>query len=380
MMPDVFYTGGEIESTGGQRFAEFIARFCPATEKDRQLILAMFATAFWGGRGGMRPAFVVTADRGHGVGKSTLTDMLSHLAGGHVEISQHEDAAAAKKRLLSPEGIDKRIVRIDNIKSRRFSWADLESMITSAKIGGHQMYKGEATRPNTIVYCLTLNGVSLSTDLAQRCVIVKLQQPNRDASENDWHTETIRFIDQHRSELISDLIGFLQLPKTLLKRHGRWATWESEVLSRLPDPEAVQRLVHERMDGADTDAESILEIESYFGDMLRDLGFEPNACKVHIPNKIVGEWYCKLMNDRKALTEVMRLLRQYISQERLHRIIENPSKRHGSGFLWIGENCPESSNADYSLMTRLCERQKARVTVVNVGKAKKKTRRAEHAT
>ena len=80
---------------------------------------------------------------------------------------------AIVKRLLSPQGRGKRVVLLDNVKSHRFSWAELEAFITSPVISGHEMYRGEGQRPNTTTVAITVNGASLSKDLAQRAIVVR---------------------------------------------------------------------------------------------------------------------------------------------------------------------------------------------------------------
>ena len=106
-----------------------------------------------------------------------------------------------KSRLLSSDGASKRVVLLDNVKSFKFSWAELESLITAPTISGRKLYIGEGQRPNNITFILTLNGVSLSTDLAQRCVIVKLKKPD---FSGDWEESTRRFIAKHRHEIVSE--------------------------------------------------------------------------------------------------------------------------------------------------------------------------------
>ena len=59
---------------------------------------------------------------------------------------------------------------------------------------------------NTLVWVLTLNGARLTKDIAERCIILKLQRPTFNPT---WEAETRSFIEQHRWEIISD-IGMLQ--------------------------------------------------------------------------------------------------------------------------------------------------------------------------
>ena len=144
---------------------------------DGHLLKAMWATALWGGTGGAGPAFVITSDLGRGVGKSRLAALTGYLVGGSLDFSAKEDIATIKQRLLSPDALTHRVAFLDNVKSLRFSWAELGALVTSVEISGKRMFVGEVQRPNTFTWFGTLNGASLSTDMAQRCVIIKLGRP-----------------------------------------------------------------------------------------------------------------------------------------------------------------------------------------------------------
>jgi hypothetical protein len=112
-----FYACTSPTPGNGSTLDTLIKRFCPATPIDGDLILAAFVTCFWGGPGGARPAFCITSDAGRGSGKSKLLAMIGYLAGGQIELSANETAETIKQRLLSPEGLSKRVAALDNIKS-----------------------------------------------------------------------------------------------------------------------------------------------------------------------------------------------------------------------------------------------------------------------
>src|SRR5207247_1037554 len=82
-------------------------------------------------------------------------------------------------------------------KPMRLRWAELEAMITSPVISGKQMYVGEGQRPNLLTWYITLNGVNMATDMAQRSVIIKVV---RGRNSGRWWEHTLRFIDEHREE------------------------------------------------------------------------------------------------------------------------------------------------------------------------------------
>lgn len=346
-IPGHFYLDQEAAGGDGTTFELLLDRFSPETPADRELIRAMFATVFWGGKPGSRPAFVVTSDIGRGAGKSKLTDMLAHLAGGLIELSQNEDAKAMRERLLSPGGMSKRIVRLDNVKTHRLSWADFESLITSAQISGRRMYQGEGSRPNTLTFTLTLNGPSLSTDMAQRCILIKLCRPEY---VGDWESETMAFIDANRAAIIGDILAFLRQPAGQILNRMRWASWEREVLSRLDDPQTVQQIIIERAQAADTDADEIGLFEEYLESQLERLGYTAETDKVHIPPDYMQRWWNEVMNENRTTVTVSKIIGQLVDEGGTRRIGKNPSRKFGRGFLW---NPEASSNAHYDISSRV---------------------------
>lgn len=98
------------------------------------------ATPLWGGPPGTRPAFLFTAPGGRGKGKSKLAQFIARVYGGSIDISPHEEIGVVKQRLLTPGSEDKRVVLIDNVKSHRFSWSDLESLITAPAVSGKRLW------------------------------------------------------------------------------------------------------------------------------------------------------------------------------------------------------------------------------------------------
>src|SRR5262249_23257416 len=142
----------------------------------------------------------------------------------------------------------------------KFSWSQFESLITQTAISGHQMYEGEGSRPNTLTTIITLNGASLSKDMAQRCVIIKLKRPKKYSAK--WEEETRAFIQNHRWAIIGDIIAKLQAPGKDLEQSYRWASWGRDVLSRVSDPAECWKVIQERRGEVDEDSAE--------GDVVRD--------------------------------------------------------------------------------------------------------------
>lgn len=333
-IPDHYYAYPHPEPGDGTALDELINRFKPATPIDYDLIKALFATVIWGGDGGCRPAFVITARSGRGSGKSTLASLLGQFAGGVIEISSNEDSKTMKERLLSPEGLKKRVALLDNVKTLRFSWAELEAMITAKSISGRRMYVGEATRPNNLTWVITLNGVSLSTDMAQRCVVIHLDRPEH---SGDWEDSVRQYIEQHRHAIVADVVALLREEPIPLRTHSRWGKWEREVLSRLPDPTEAQQTIMERQQVSNVEEEDIGIVEDFVRERLSELTYDPANERIFIPIQLLTEWYNKAASERYSAGVVSRLLKQKIEEGSCKRLQEC-GRSWGRGKVWWGED------------------------------------------
>ena len=349
-LSNVYCTYVTPEPGDGTALQELLDCFSPATDIDRDLIQAAFMTSMWGGLPGARPAFVFTSDEGRGKGKSTVAQMIGRLFGGTIDFSTKDDIGEIKSRLLSSEALVKRIALLDNIKSLRFSWAELEGLITSDEINGKRMYVGDASRPNMLTWFLTLNGASLSTDMAQRSIVVKVKNPKRTAT---WEENTRRLIEERRSEIIADLVGCLRAPQYTLPMYTRWATWERGVLSRLPEPAEAQKVILERQADCDAEAEDNSIIEDHFGQQLERLGYLTEREEVFIPGEVAARWLNWATNDRQKTGPACRMLNQMISERSVKRLRKNKCKTWGRGFVWEGENVDVQATVYTDLIQRI---------------------------
>jgi len=224
----------------------------PETEADRVLIRAAFLTPAWGGLPGKRPAFAVLApDRG--CGKSTLASVIGQLYGNPIELSI-TDTAEDKlvSRLLTPEALTKRVVRIDNIKGS-YDSAFVEALITSPVISGHRLYHGEASRPNTLTFVLTGNSLRLSRDIADRAFIIRLARP---IYRPEWEDELYTYLVEHRDRILADVVAELRKPGAACFARDRYAEWVKDVLARAGgDTDAVVSLNKERRGECDEELE-----------------------------------------------------------------------------------------------------------------------------
>lgn len=338
--PDVI-----AQETGALR--DYLARFCPETQLDADLMLAFIATLFWGGPSGARPAWAITSDHGRGMGKTAFLSMSGRLVGGAFDVSLREDIATIKKRLLTPEALTKRLVLIDNIKTNKLSWAELEALITAPAISGHQMYRGERSRPNTVNYAMTLNGPAMSKDMAQRSIIVKLAKPQHSPT---WEEETAAFVEQNHRAIVNDVAAFFERTPANLARCSRWGSWERQILARLPEPEDAQAVIAERQNEINADDSEASDIEDYFAQELGRLGYAIDVDWVHIPNEVAAEWYARATHSNTSVTSMKRTVKQCAAEGTMTRLRENKCRTHGRGLLWAAG---VATAIDYDLESRI---------------------------
>lgn len=353
-IPGHYYTYPTPPPGNGDALAGLVNRFNPETPIDRDLIVAMFATVLWGGGGGCRPAFVITSDRGRGSGKSTLASILTQFAGGGLEISANEDAKSMKERLLSPDGLRKRVAILDNVKTLRFSWAELEALITSPVISGRRMYAGEGSRPNNLTWVITLNGIALSTDMAQRVVVIKINRPEHSGS---WEDDTRQYLQTYRHEIIADLIEVLRSPTIELDQYTRWGKWERDVLSRMPDPNEAQKVIAERQAAGNVETDESELLEGYILEQLESLGYDTLGVQVMIPSSVLHRWFNDATGERRSTIDVGRIVSQKIAEKAVKRL-QKYRTSNSRGVSWTGEEWLANNGTHWDLEERIDNQKK----------------------
>jgi hypothetical protein len=342
-LPGHFYMHPPPEGSDGKALEELLGRFHPATEADRSLMHAAILTLFWGGRPGSRPAFLIEAEDddgqgGRGAGKTTLAEVAAALSGGHFDARPSEDIDKLLTRLLSPEALGRRVCLLDNVKTLRFSWADLEGLITADTISGRRLYVGEGRRPNTLTWFITLNNASLSKDMAQRCVIIRVKRPIFDAC---WKETTLGLIEEKRWAIIGDILARLSGPAEALARHSRWAAWEEEVLARVPDPAACQKLIADRQAEVDGDQEDSDLVRGAFAAYLRSRGHDPDRAVVFIPSSEAA----RVVNDATGEERPKQRATAYLQTLAVKELRKSNAPDGSRGWRWTGAKAPPGATA-----------------------------------
>jgi hypothetical protein len=293
-MDGVYYVPTKLPQPTGLALEAFMQMLNPATDADRQLLLAAILTPGWGGDPGRRPPFVLTSEYGRGAGKTATASAISGLIwGGSVTIAKDETSGDVNKRLLSTEAAGLRCVLLDNIKGK-LDGQGLESLITATTIDGHRMYVGQSSRINDFTFFLTINTPRLSKDLADRSVVIKIGQQRHGQS---FVSEVTKFVKANRPALLADIYARLaEAPRGEVSaaNRDRWQDWQDSVLCRCDEPDALAKIIIERRSDVDDDGEDAAHIADAIRTHLR----------ARTPPDVTGVCYIRREEMRNILVAV----------------------------------------------------------------------------
>lgn len=305
---DVYYTHGAMPKPDpeARKFNELCQMFNPATEADRLLIKAMFASPVFYVPRVDRPMYIIDAEQGQGTGKTKLAEFLAYLYGGEEsdsgspisidanQINNETQGDRINRRILSQNGRRKRILLIDNVDGFYRS-AALSTLITQATISGMAPYgRGEETRAMDLTVVLTSNSATMDTDIIDRSMFIVLSKPTKPAP--NWAVRVNDFIMANRMQIISDIIGILQRGSDYdYEPQSRFKDWERAVLApilgNMENHSLVFKSIMTRRLASDGDAEDAAIIWSAFRDKLAALGLDPDIERpIFITSQVASRW------------------------------------------------------------------------------------------
>jgi hypothetical protein len=337
----VYYTRKRLRARNTGALDALVDRFAPATEVDRQLIKALVLTLFWGGPPGKRPSFVITSQegrdrqQGRGRGKTTMAELFARLVGGNISVRTHANPERVQTSLLSPSALPLRVALLDNVKTYRLSSEFIEALITCESIDGHRLYVGHAVRPNFLLWLITVNGANFSKDMAQRSIVIKLR---RFTATPSWYSETVAYIDAHRSTIIADVRWHLEQEAVEMTETDRWQVWVDGVLSRFENANELLVEIKRRRGKIDEDDEDAADTIAHFRAWLKTTlaPCNPATAHVRIPSPLAVKVLRLLktgMTDRQAA-----LYLKQLNHARLSYYHAGKER----GYLWVGEDADKA--------------------------------------
>ena len=335
----VFYNHPELPDPDYDVLDQLLDFFTPETDEDRSLLKAFFLTALWGGMAGQRAPFLITSKDGRGVGKSALAETAASILGQTaIQASTKDKAGDIVTRLLSPDALQKRVVIFDNESGNsRLSNDQVASLFTTHCISGRALYKGEGSRPNNMLWVITLNSPSLDSDFAVRCVPVALKRPKYDAN---WKSELTDFINANKEIIQATLIDILKQDEKYIIPAGRWGDWEKNVLAKVPgiNLEKVQKLIKERQKQFDDEQ---FELELIVDEIKKCITANRLSLEddhVFISYESMTTIVRKATEVRWSKTNVLKRVRELIDKGDIPDLTDKRHRTYGNGFRWIGKN------------------------------------------
>lgn len=335
-LPNVYYLREPPPAENTGLLDQLVDFFCPATQRDRELLKGLVLTLFWGGPGGRRPLFIITMTgpdpaKGRGAGKTALVEKVGRLVGGLIDLRVHLNRDKILTTLLSPSASMRRAVSIDNLKTYLFSDDTFEWLVTANEITGHRMYHGFAGRPNHLTYMVTVNGASFSKDLAMRSVVINLARPT---PRSGWDREVDDFIDTNREAIVADVRWHLKKKRSIrLEQLDRFGVWDREVLSKLDCPNAIMRETQTRREAIDADDQGDRDMVEHIRACIEaTCTNKNNAAKVVLVEAIlVARWVAAYRVDMSPAKAS-----QYVKQLNAPNLTYHRTGK-GRFYKWVGD-------------------------------------------
>jgi hypothetical protein len=219
----IYYAGPEVAPREGTiRLDALLRDFCFKSRADRTNYLGVLLTTLLIPRFvGCKPAVLFNGNQPE-LGKTILAQIIAVLRDGRpvATASYNPNDEEFEKRLGSIVRRGATTIIIDNAKGRarnpRIESACLERSITDPilsfrLLGSSQDIQAE----NSHIFCLTANSPDVSRDLVTRSVVVNLHHEGNPGRRTFSITDPESYAQEHRHELLGELIGMVQRWKAL---------------------------------------------------------------------------------------------------------------------------------------------------------------------
>lgn len=232
----------------GSHVAEMLMFFDNVPDfTSRAILAAAIVTPFSGIPYGRRPAIITEAAK-RGAGKSTIPTAIASTVGGAINIEMDQHAQdKIMERILSPEGMDKRIILADNVTVTLRS-PKLDQLVTNTVLSGKRLGIGEGRRPNNLCMFVTMNNAKVSPDMARRSFFIGCVAPEKTVKDRvQWDTALTAFLVANRERIAADALAILGAAEVEVDwgalTQETFAPWAREVLARAMAHAGVMRAI-----------------------------------------------------------------------------------------------------------------------------------------
>ncbi|MFH1919274.1 MAG: hypothetical protein ABIP48_05215, partial [Planctomycetota bacterium] len=214
----IYYAGPTVEARNGTEHLDTMLQdFCFKTPADRTNYLGMLLTAILMPRFlGSKPAALFNGNQPE-LGKSILAQIIAILRDGRPAetATYNPNDEEFEKRLGAIVRRGVTTIIIDNAKGRarnpRIESACLERSITDPILSFRLLgYSQEIRAENSHIFCITANTPDVSRDLVTRSAVINLYYEGNPERRTFSIADPESFAQQHRLELLGDLIGMAE--------------------------------------------------------------------------------------------------------------------------------------------------------------------------
>ena len=220
-------------------------------------------------------------------------------------------------------------------------------LVTGFNISGKAPYGiGEESRPNDLTYVITSNSATIGSDTASRSFIFYISPPKK--RTGDWKDRVMRYIDEHRYEILGDIYNILtsvKVPNGFVAK-TRVPEFEREVLWKIAGTQEIYEQVIEQVltnrNDANVDEENaVLAVETIkeiICDALHTQNPDEHVCflRTNLINKILGKTLHIDIQDVRNMVNTGRIT--CLRRDMRRYPASSASKYRSSGILYIGEN------------------------------------------
>lgn len=230
----IYYAGESVEPQERTEHLDTLLRdFCFKSPADRTNYIGVLLTALLVPRFiGSKPAVLFNGNQPE-LGKSILAQIIAILRDGHPTetASYNPNDEEFEKRLGAVVRRGVTTIVIDNAKGRgrnpRIESACLERSITDPILSFRLLGQSASIRAeNSHIFCITANTPDVSRDLVTRSVVINLYYEGDPARREFSIDDPEGFAQQHRLELLGELIGMVERWKAsgmpMAKVHSRF--------------------------------------------------------------------------------------------------------------------------------------------------------------
>ena len=357
---DVFYTHPDmpLPSEGHKVFKKFVDFFNPVDDVNKSLLAAFIMAPIFYRPMVARPLWIIDSPDGQGSGKSMIPEMVAHLYGENMFEGKPIDVSLRDldwsyqevvKRIISTEGRNSRILRLDNVTGTLKS-SNLAMLITTGSISGRASYgRGEESRPNNLTYVVTINGATVDTDIASRAFYLMIAKPKMNPN---WVSDITRYIETHRMEIFADIIDMISRHRAFdVAPATRMPQFETEILQPACEtPEQYQKVLDfllGKKEETNVDEELARRIEEEICSRLVNVrpalgksAFNPMEEKIFIRSHVLESWFKnEAWLEKKHICEIIRNMARTKKLPQVDPIVTRYPSHAGtlkrrSGVMW----------------------------------------------